>query len=101
VYNDVFDHMDGVMQAFAKKKYQWNEDMFLAVKLAGQKLTDYYANVTPTMGMLQVSALNLDPFRKFRSFRNWAKGIDINPEDETFYTTKHQEAFLKDVENEY
>jgi hypothetical protein len=93
--------MDGVMQAFAKKKYQWNEDMFLAVKLAGQKLTDYYANVTPTMGMLQVSALNLDPFRKFRSFRNWAKGIDIHPEDETFYTTKHQEAFPKDVENEY
>jgi len=26
--------------------------------------------------------------------------MDINPEDETFYTTQSQEAFLKDVENE-
>jgi len=27
--------------------------------------------------------------------------MDINPEDETSYTTQHQEAFLKYVENEY
>jgi len=27
--------------------------------------------------------------------------MDINPEDETSYTTKYQEAFLKYVENEY
>jgi len=27
--------------------------------------------------------------------------MDINPEDETSYTTQYQEAFLKDVENEY
>jgi hypothetical protein len=27
--------------------------------------------------------------------------MDINPEDETFYTTQYQEAFLKYVENEY
>ena len=26
VYNDMFDHMDGVMQALAKKKTQWKED---------------------------------------------------------------------------
>jgi len=28
-------------------------------------------------------------------------GIDINPEDETSYTTQSQEAFLKNVENNY
>jgi hypothetical protein len=34
VYNDLFDHMDGMMRALAKKKTQWKEDMFFAVKLA-------------------------------------------------------------------
>jgi hypothetical protein len=26
VYNDMFDHMDGIMRALAKKKTQWKED---------------------------------------------------------------------------
>jgi hypothetical protein len=34
VYNGMFDHMDGVMRGLAKKKTQWKEDMFFAVKLA-------------------------------------------------------------------
>ena len=101
VYNDMFDHMDGVMRALAKKKTPWKEDLFFAVKLARQKLSKYYAEVTPTTGMLLISAHILDPFRKLRSFRKWDKGMDINPEDETSYTTQYQEAFLKYVENEY
>jgi hypothetical protein len=51
--------------------------------------------------MLLISAHILDPFRMLRSFRNWDKGIDINPEYETSYTTQSQEAFLEYVENEY
>ena len=51
--------------------------------------------------MLLITAHILDPFRKLRSFRNRDKGIDINPEDETPYTTQYQEAFLKYVENKY
>jgi len=34
VYNDRFDHMDGMMQALAKTKTQWKEDLSFAVKLA-------------------------------------------------------------------
>jgi len=34
VYNDMFDQMDSVMRALAKKKTQWKEDFFFAVKLA-------------------------------------------------------------------
>jgi len=34
VYNDMFDHMDGVMRALAKKKTPWKEDFIFAVKLA-------------------------------------------------------------------
>jgi len=101
VSNDMFDYMDGVKRAWAKKKTQWKEDMFFAVKLARQKLFKYYAEVTPTAGMLHISAHILDPFGKFRSFRMWDLGMDINPEDETSYTTQYQVAFLKYVENEY
>jgi hypothetical protein len=101
VYNDMFDHMDGVMRALAKKKTPWKEDLFFAVKLARQKLSRYYAEVTPTTGMLLISAHILDPFRKLRSFRKWDKGMDINSEDETSYTTQYQEALRKYVENEY
>jgi len=32
LYNDIFDHMDGVMRALAKKKTSWTEDLFFAVK---------------------------------------------------------------------
>jgi len=97
----MFDHMDGVMQSLAKKKTQWKEDLFFAVKLARQKLSKYYAEVTPTTGMLLMSAHILYPFGKLRLFRKWDKGMDINPQDETSYTTQYQEAFLKYVENEY
>ena len=38
-YNDMFDHMDGVMRALAKNKTQWTENLFFAVKLARQKLS--------------------------------------------------------------
>jgi hypothetical protein len=51
--------------------------------------------------MLLISTHILDPFRKSQSFRKWDKGMDINPEDETSYTTQYQEAFLKYLENEY
>jgi len=101
VYNDMFDHMDGVMRAFAKKKTQWKEDLFFAVKLARQKLSKYYAEVTPKTGMLRISAHILDPFRKLGSFTRWDQGMDINPEDETFFTTQYHEAFLNYVANEY
>jgi len=101
VYNDMFDHMDGVMRTLAKKKTQWKEQLFFAVKLARQKRSKYYAKVTPTTGMLLISGHILDPFRKLRSLSTWGKGMNINPEDETSYTTQYQEAFLKYVENEY
>jgi len=101
VYNYMFDHMDGMMPALARKKTQWKEDLFFAVRLARQKLSKYYADVTPTMGMFLKSAQILDQFRKLRSFRKKDKGMDINPEDETSYTTQYQEAFPKYVENEY
>jgi len=101
VYNDMFDYMDGVMRALPKNKTQWKEDLFFAVKLARQTLSKYYTEVTPATGVLHISAHILDPFRKLRLFSKWDKGMDINPEDETSYTTRYQGAFLKYVENEY
>ena len=101
IYNDMFDHKNGVLWALAKEKTQWKEDLYFAVKFAQQKLSKYYAEVTPTMDMLLISARILDPFWKLWSFRKWDKGIDINPEDKTSYTTQYHEAFLKYVENQY
>jgi len=75
------------MRALAKQKIPWKEDLFFAVKLARQKLSKYYAEVTPTTGMLLNSGHILDSFRKLRSFRKWDKEMDIHPEDETSYTT--------------
>jgi hypothetical protein len=52
-------------------------------------------------GKLHISAQILDPFSKLRWFRKWDKGMDINPQDETSYTTQYLKAFRKYVENEY
>jgi len=87
--------------SFGYEETQWKDDLFFTVKLARQKLSKYYAEVTPTTGMLLISAHILDPFRKLWSFRKCVKGMDINPEAETSYTTYYQDAFLKYVENEY
>jgi len=54
VNNDMFNHTDGVMRALAMKDTQWKEDLFFAVKLARQKLSKYYAEVTPMTGMLLI-----------------------------------------------
>jgi len=94
VYNDMFNHMDGVMRALAKKKNQWKDDLFFAVKIAQQMLSKKYAEVTPTTGMLLISAHILDPLWKLGPFRKWDKGMYINPEDKTSYSTQNHQAFL-------
>jgi len=66
VYNDMFNYMDSVMRALAKKKPQWKEDLFFAVKVARQKLSKYYAEVTPTMSTFMIWVNILDPSRKLR-----------------------------------
>jgi len=99
VYNDMFDHMDGVMRALAKKKTQWKQDIYVVVKFAWQKLSENYTEATPTTGMVLISAHIIDSFQMLRSCRKWDKGMDIDPEVETSYTTEYQEAFPKYVEN--
>jgi len=34
VSTDMFYHLDGITQLLAKKKTQWNEDLFFAIKLS-------------------------------------------------------------------
>jgi hypothetical protein len=101
VYNEMFDHMDGVMRALAKKITQWKEDLFCTVKCTRQMLSKYYTKVTPTTGIVLITAHNLDTFRNLRSFRKWDKGMDINHEDKTSYTTQFHEAFLYYVKYKY
>jgi len=101
IYHDMFHHMDGVMQAFAKMMTRWKEDMYFSVRFARQTLWKYDDEVTPTTGILLVSARILHSFQKLRSFMKWDKGRDINYHHKTSYTTQYQEGFRKSVENEY
>jgi len=41
VYNDMFDHMDGVMRASARKMIYWKKDIYLAIKVARQQASEY------------------------------------------------------------
>jgi len=79
----MFDHMDAVMQALAKKNTQWKEDLYFDRKFARQKLSTYNTEVTPTTGILLISAHDLYPFRQLRSFWRRDKGMDIHSEDKT------------------
>jgi len=97
----MFDHMDGIMWALPKKNTPWKEDLYIAVKLAQQKLSKYYAEVTPMTGMLHISAHILNRLSILQSFTKWYKGLVINHDDETSHTTRYQETFLKYAENEY
>ena len=87
VYNDMFDHMDGVMRPLAKQKTQWREDVHLTVMVPRPELSKYCAEVIPTPSLLLISAPILDSCWKLRSCRKWDKAMDITPEDETSYTT--------------
>jgi len=87
--------MDDIMRGFAEKATEWKEDLYFTVKCARPKLAKYYAELTPTTSMHFISAHILNPFLKWRSFRKWEKGIDINSEDESAYTTQDQMVFLK------
>ena len=89
------------MRAIAKKNTEWIEELFLAVKLARQKLSKYYSKVTPMTSMLLISVQIFDRFRVLRLCRMWDRWIRNNPEDETDYTTEYQEAYLRYVETEY
>ena len=66
----MFDYMNSVMRTFAKKKKEWKEDLYYAVKVICKKLSKYYAEITPMSGVLLMSVEILDSFRKLRSFRN-------------------------------
>jgi hypothetical protein len=64
VYNDMFDHMHGMIRTLHQKKTQSNKDFFFAVKSTQKKLSKHYAEVTPMMGILPISLHILDPFWK-------------------------------------
>jgi len=61
LYNDMFDHMDGVLWTLARNKTQWKEDLYFVTMVACQILSKYYAEGTPATGLLLISAPILYP----------------------------------------
>jgi len=100
VNDDMFDHLDSLMRALAKKMTQWQEDLCFTVKVAWQKLSKYNAELTPLTSMLVITADILNPVRKLRSYRQWDMGMDLNSENKTSNIAQCQEALLTYVENE-
>jgi len=86
--------MEGIMWVVAKKQTQSKQDLYFAVKVVWQKLSKRSADLTPTTGLLVISAHVLDPFQRLRLNRKWDDAMDIDSEDETSYTTQYQEAIL-------
>jgi len=78
-----------MMPPLPDKKTRWKEYLFICVKLVWQKLSKYYAEVTPTMGILGISTHILHCIWKLRSGSKWDKGMDINPEDQISDRTQH------------
>jgi len=101
LWDDMYDHIDGIMWALPKWNTWCREHLYFTIMYMWQKLSKYYADVTSNTSMIHISANIVDPFQKLQSFWKWVKGLDIKPEDETCYTPKYQEAFLRYVENEY
>jgi hypothetical protein len=101
VYNDMFDHMEGVLRALQKKKTQWKRDLYVALQHGRTKLKKYYSKVTPESGVLLIVAHILDPFRKTRTFMRWDKamGVDWNSEDS--FTQQYRNAFLDYIDSTY
>jgi len=99
--NYMFNHIHGVMWASGRRNTQGKEDLYFAGKFVWQKLAKYFGAVTPTTGMILLSLSILEPFCNLQWFRTWDKWMDINPEDETYYTTQNQEVFLNYMENAY
>jgi len=93
--------MDCIMQDLANENTQLKEHLFFAVKLAWQKPSKYFPEVTPIIFLLVISIYLLDTFQKLKSFWKWEKVIDIDPEDKTLYTTQFHKAILKYLDNEY
>ena len=87
--------------SFSLEEDSIEEDLHFARKVAWQKFSKDYTEVTPMTGRLVISPHILDPFWKQLSFGKGHKVMDIYPDDETSYTTQYQEAFLQYMGNEY
>jgi hypothetical protein len=57
--------------------------------------------MTSTTSLLLISAQSGTAIWKWQSSGNWVKGIEINPELETSYSTQYLMASLQYVENKY
>jgi hypothetical protein len=101
MYNDLINPMEGMTRAMTERKTQWKEYLYFPLKIAHQKHSESYAEVTPMSSQHLISGHIDDPVWMLRSFRKWDNKMDCNPEDEISYITQNQEFFLAYVANEY
>jgi hypothetical protein len=101
IYNDMFDHMEGIITALSMKQTQWKIDIRRGMRAARKKLSSYYAEVTPESGLLLILAHMLDPYRKTRTFQVWDKRAGVDPNSSDSYTWQYKKAFLNYWDQHY
>jgi len=101
VFNDMLDHMGGVMPALPMKMTQCKEDLYFAVKFVHQKQFWCYSDVNPMTGTILITVHIFDHFWKLHLCKKWDKQLETNPENETSYSTQHLKVFGKYMENGY
>lgn len=101
IYNGIFDHLDSVLKALAKKRVQWKRDIHRAVRCARAKLRKYYSKVTPDTGLILILATILDPFRKLQTFKAWDKEVGLIGDEAESYKSQYSNAFLAYWESNY
>jgi len=89
------------MNAYDKKKTQWMGDLYFTAQCAWKKPMQYFVEVTPSVGVLPISAHMLDSLWKMWSCRKWDKWVNISSKEETSYITDYQVAFQMYMVNEY
>jgi hypothetical protein len=85
----MFHPRDGIMGAFALKMTQWKKYLYFSIKCAYQKLSNYYAEITPTMGVLLIAAYSFNSFKQLRLSKKRNNGMEITCEEESLYTTHY------------
>jgi hypothetical protein len=101
IYNNTFNYFDGIAWVLLKKKTQWKDDLNFILNFAHQQWSNDHFEVIPKSGILLIVVHILDPFWKSWSYRKWDNIIDVNPQDDCFFTVQYKDVFLQYVEHEY
>jgi len=76
-YNNMFNHMDGIMRAFAKNQTDRKHDRDFIANYAWQMLSKIYAHVAPPIGTLLISVTSSILVGSCNHFWRWTREVTL------------------------